>query len=318
MQVASSDPSGSVVFDTWTARDGYTHPKGGWQGGRGWQINASAINETNGNYLLAGKWMIENVWEALDERNEWFFDANAKAGPTLYLIPNTTDHTQPPPSSTHLVAVQLETLIAIKGTKETPVKNVQVSGIIFRDAADITMKPWGVPSGGDWGLYRGGAIFIEGARDIHLSNCTLTRLDGNGVFVSGYTRNVTIADNEFSWIGDSPAASWGYTKENNGLDGLQPRGTTLVRNFVREWGHYEKQSSFWCVRFFFPLRRIYLLCFVIETCVCLPMHVHVSHVPGICMPGVGFCRSENKACLSHVEANVVFNGPRAGINFNDV
>ena len=35
----------------------------------------------------------------------------------------------------------------------------------------------------------------------------LTRLDGNGVFVSGYTRRVTIADNEMKWIGDNPMAS---------------------------------------------------------------------------------------------------------------
>ena len=38
----------------------------------------------------------------------------------------------------------------------------------------------------------------------------LTRLDGNGVFVSGYTRDVTINDNEMSWIADNPMASWGY------------------------------------------------------------------------------------------------------------
>ena len=49
----------------------------------------------------------------------------------------------------------------------------------------VTMNPWGVPSGGDWGLYRGGAIFVEGAEDITLQHNTLTRLDGNGVFVSG-------------------------------------------------------------------------------------------------------------------------------------
>eukprot|EP01051_Picozoa_sp_SAG22_P029111 SAG22_NODE_10623_length_524_cov_0.962353_2_plen_99_part_01 len=91
------------------------------------------------------------------------------------------------------------------------------------------------------GLYRGGAIFIEGAEDITIQHNTLTRLDGNGVFVSGYTRNVTIADNEFSWIGCNPMASWGYTDENDGTGGQQPRYTSVLRNYVHEWGHYEKQ-----------------------------------------------------------------------------
>merc|ERR1719223_1007712 len=45
-----------------------------------------------------------------------------------------------------------------------------------------------------------------------------------------------------------------------------------MRNYVREFGHYQKQSSFW---------------------------------------------SNNKACLTQIEENIVFNGPRAGINFND-
>jgi hypothetical protein len=167
------------------------------------------------------------------------------------------------------VAVVLETLISINGTKDTPVKDITISGITFRDAADITMEPWGVPSGGDWGLYRGGAIFIEGAEGVTVADNTLTRLDGNAVFVSGYTRHVNITDNEFSWIGCNPMASWGYTDENDGTDGQQPRYTYVARNYVHEFGHYQKQSSMW---------------------------------------------SNNKACLAQVEGNVVFNGPRAGIN----
>lgn len=40
------------------------------QGGRGWQVNSSAINNTETEvYLLASKWMIENVFEALDAPN---------------------------------------------------------------------------------------------------------------------------------------------------------------------------------------------------------------------------------------------------------
>jgi len=292
-EVASSDPSGSVKFAT-TESYGVTHVKGGWQGGRGWQVDGDCyadgklVNETC-VYLLANKWMIENVFEALDTPNEWFFDSAAHK---LYLIPNATAPdtaataatageaealaggagAAPPPANTEYVAVQLETLISVNGTKARPVKDVTIQGLTLRDAADITMNPWGVPSGGDWSLYRGGAIFVEGAENVLIQHNTLTRLDGNGVFVSGYTRDVNITDNEFSWIGCNPMASWGYTNENDGLDGQQPRHTYVARNYVHEWGHYEKQSSMW---------------------------------------------SNNKACLAQIESNVVFNGPRAGVNFND-
>ena len=60
----------------------------------------------------------------------------------------------------------------------------------------------------------------------------------------------------------------GYTNEEDGMDGLQPRYTHVLRNYVHEIGHYEKQSSMW---------------------------------------------SNNKACLTTVQGNVVFNGPRAGM-----
>ena len=104
---------------------------------------------------------------------------------------------------------------------------------------------------------------MEGAEGVAIQHSEFTRLDGNGVFVSGYTRDVNITDNEFSWIGCNPMASWGYTNETDGMDGQQPRYTRVLRNYVREFGHYEKQSSMW---------------------------------------------SNNKACLTQVEGNVVFNG----------
>ena len=37
----------------------------------------------------------------------------------------------------------------------------------------------------------------------------LTRIDGNGIFLSNYNRNATIASNEMSWVGDGAIAAWG-------------------------------------------------------------------------------------------------------------
>ena len=228
-EIESNDPeTGSVEFSTWTDADGLEHPVGGWQGGRGWQIkNASHIDDPMAtDYLVASKWMIENVIEALDAPNEWFFD---EAAGKLLLIPNSTDPDMlvaggPPPSDEKYVAVVLETLISINGTKAAPVKDITVQGITFRDAADITMEPWAVPSGGDWGLYRGGAIFIEGAEEITIQHNTFTRLDGNGVFVSGYTR-MSISRTQNS--NGLAATRWrlGIYDENDGMDGQQPRYT---------------------------------------------------------------------------------------------
>lgn len=115
--------------------------------------------------------------------------------------------------------------------------------------------------------------------------CTFTMLDGNALFLSGFTRNVTIENSSFSYIGDNAMAAWGYSEDVNGgahnlpegvgLDGTggeQPRYTNVYGNIVREIGLNERQSSAW---------------------------------------------SEAKACLSHVKGNLFFNMPRAAINKND-
>jgi hypothetical protein len=69
-----------------------------------------------------------------------------------------------------------------------------------------------VPSGGDWSLYRGGAIFIEGAERLTLSDGLFKRLDGNAIFLSGWNRHVSILNNEMVFIGDNAIASWGKTQ----------------------------------------------------------------------------------------------------------
>ena len=38
-----------------------------------------------------------------------------------------------------------------------PAKDITLRGLGFRDARKTYMDPWGVPSGGDWALHRGGA-----------------------------------------------------------------------------------------------------------------------------------------------------------------
>ena len=92
------------------------------------------------------------------------------------------------------------------------------------------MEPWGVPSGGDWGLYRGGALFFEGTEGCSVRHCSFVRVDNNALFLSGYNRNTLFADNEFVWLGLSAMAGWGYTNEMDGTDGQQPRFTRITKN----------------------------------------------------------------------------------------
>jgi len=90
------------------------------------------------------------------------------------------------------------------------VTGVTLRGITFQNAAHTYMDPHGVPSGGDWGLQRTGAVFLEGTQEVTIENCTFIRLDGNALFLSAFNLNTSIVNNEFVWIGDTAIAAWGY------------------------------------------------------------------------------------------------------------
>jgi|EP01047_Picozoa_sp_COSAG01_P056975 hypothetical protein len=71
------------------------------------------------------------------------------------------------------------------------------------------MEPYEVPSGGDVAVHRGGAVVIEGAENINITNCTFDQPGGNGLVLSDYTRNCTILACSFDFCGDSGIVSLG-------------------------------------------------------------------------------------------------------------
>ena len=229
-----------------------TFSKGGFQGARG---------ESKGS-----EWWLSNVFEELDYPNEYFF--NPKTG-QLYYFHNGTG---PPPSDYVFVAADLKTLIKITGSKDDPVNNVTLQNIVLTSSAYTYMDPHGIPSGGDWALQRSGGVFLEGTKNVNIENCLFKNLDGNGLFLSGFVHDTVISNNEFTLIGDSAMAAWGFTDLVDGTGQEQPRRTIVKNNYIHELGLYEKQSSCWF---------------------------------------------QGKSAQTRLSGNICFNGPRAGVNFND-
>eukprot|EP01064_Diplonema_japonicum_P030955 TRINITY_DN539_c0_g1_i1.p1 TRINITY_DN539_c0_g1~~TRINITY_DN539_c0_g1_i1.p1 ORF type:complete len:807 (+),score=265.40 TRINITY_DN539_c0_g1_i1:43-2463(+) len=246
-------------YDTTT--NNITFGLGGFQGSRGSNVG--------------GDWFIENVFEEFDYPNEFFYDRAAKK---MYFYHNATGA---PPADGEYVIPQIKTLFNLTAeTRWNPIVGVTIRGLKMTATRYTYMEAHGVPSGGDWALDRMGAVFLEGTEQCTVDSNFITRIDGNGVFVSGYNRNATVSRNEFAWIGGNSLAAWGYTNETaanplegfDGTDGNHPRYTNIINNVAREIGHYEKQSAFYF---------------------------------------------QGKVAESNLQYNVFFNGPRAGINFND-
>jgi len=173
---------------------------------------------------------------------EWFY---SRASRRLYLWPNNTAIGEPPPEDVPLVVPLLTELIRIDGTQQSPVTNITIENVFFRDAAATYMEPHGVPSGGDWALQRTAAVVLNGTEHVTMRGCAFVRVDGNAILLTGYNRFAEIRRCEFAWIGDTAVAGWGDTDEDDGSGGEQPRHTLLADNFAHDVGIWEKQSSMW-------------------------------------------------------------------------
>jgi len=96
-----------------------------------------------------------SVFDELDSPSEFFFD---EAASKLYYYHNGTG--APPPEDVFVVP-HLQVLVNHTGTSANPVSDITYKGITFTAAATTIMAPHGVPSGGDWGLERLGAVLFQ-------------------------------------------------------------------------------------------------------------------------------------------------------------
>jgi hypothetical protein len=182
---------------TWriTGKDanGHLTKEGGWQNNRGGGINENIQ-------------FVENIFEELDALHEWFL--NTKTHTLYYYPPAGLDL-----KNAAVEATRLRTLVEFRGNEAHPVKWVTLRGLIFRQAARTVMDNREPLLRSDWTIYRGGAVFFNGAEDCMLEGSLIDQVGGNAVFINNYNRRVTIRDcqiekagaNGICFVGDPKA-----------------------------------------------------------------------------------------------------------------
>ena len=226
-----------------------TFSRGGFQEARGCAIGR--------------EWFVENIFEELDAPNEYFYNETTQQ---LYFYPNGT--TLPSVG----VATNLHRLFNIRGTMDDPVYNISFVNLTFTHTEPTYLEPYEVPSGGDYTIHRGGAIFSEGVDGFTVQQCLFDSPGGNGLFMSKYMRNAVVENNIFRFVGDYPIAAVGSSELMDGTSGDQPRGTVIAGNLIHDYGLFGKQTAAYM---------------------------------------------QSVSCETKITRNVIFNGPRSGINFND-
>ena len=170
-RITGKDPQGKVAME------------GGWQNNRGGAVHQKIR-------------FVENIFEELDAPGEWFL--NTKTHILYFYPPVGLDL-----AKVKIEATRLRSLIEFRGSEEKPVRNIVLKGVTFRHAARTVMDTKEPLLRTDWAIYRGGAIFFEGAEDSSLENCLLDQVGGNAVFVNHYNRRITLRGCEIAKAGAS-------------------------------------------------------------------------------------------------------------------
>jgi hypothetical protein len=221
---------------------------------------------------------IENVFEELDAPVEYYYD---EVEQNLYFYHNASAGTTPP--SDGFVVPQLKALFNVTGlSPDAPARDITITGLGLRDTAYTYMDPHSLPSGGDWALERSAVVFIENAIGIDVQYNVFERVDGNCVILSGFVRNSTVSYNEFAWVGSTAVAAWGNT---DGGDPRIPSGYGLDGSA----GLQPRGNR-------------------IEGNLCHELGIWEKQ---------SSCYTQFKASENVIARNIMYNGPRAHVNFND-
>ena len=161
---------------TWriTGKDaaGEVTMEGGWQNNRGGAVHRTIR-------------FVENIFEELDAPGEWFLNTRTHR---LYFYPPAGLDLR----SATVEATRLRSLVEFRGSEAHPVRFVTLRGLTFRQAARTVMDTREPLMRSDWAIYRGGAIFFEGAEDCAIEDGFLDQVGGNAIFVNHYNRRVMV------------------------------------------------------------------------------------------------------------------------------
>ena len=77
------------------------------------------------------------------------------------------------------------------------------------------MADYEMPSGGDWSIHRGGAIFLDGTEDVTIEGVNVHQAGGNGIFLSNHAWRTQLVGNTIGGAGDSAILLVGSTELMN-------------------------------------------------------------------------------------------------------
>jgi hypothetical protein len=202
---------------------------GGQQMGAKWFDAPNVVNQNS-------RFFIENVFEELDAPGEWYLDREAGV---LYYYPVEGVNL----NEAVIEVPVLQQIVRIKGSQAQPVSHITLDGFRFTQTRATFLETYAVPSLSDWSIHRGGAVFLEGARNCHITNCYFDAVGGNAVFMNLYNRGNTVTGCKFTETGDSAICFVGSQELTSGSQRSFPYECRAENNLIHDCGVFGKQIA---------------------------------------------------------------------------
>lgn len=215
----------------------------------GVQASGLKIGANDGSEWSGQDWLFfENALVFVDTEGEWFYDADTNE---LYYYPTEGAD----PNEQNIVIPVLETLIAVAGTEEAPVENLNFYGLTFAHTTwslnpnGTTVERRGI-QGGFWGNERTDPVYAPSAAVIftdsqccRIQDCLFTHTGEGGVaFGAGADSNLVYGC-EFDDVGANciqvgwraTYTGYGHPLEKEWDDDTDaPQGNQIVQNHIHD------------------------------------------------------------------------------------
>jgi len=205
-------------------------------------VIAGGYQECRGADIGHNQFYAENVLEELDDAREWFLRTPSEAGSSatlLYIPANGTNMATP---GVLVAGAVLPQVVEVAGAASFTLRGVTVT-----HTAPTYMASYECPSGGDWAIHRGAAVFVEDSTNVTLEGIVFDQPSGNAVMFSNAVNSSNIRKCLFDRVGDSAVALLGSTALMLGLasegSGKFPTANVIEANLVDTVGVYGKQTS---------------------------------------------------------------------------
>lgn len=140
------------------------------------------------------RYYVENVYEAMDQPGEWYYDRHEQR---LYYLA----HPDEDMSTANVVAGDLDQILMFEGEpfQQNYVEHIRLHGLTFAH------NDWQLPPG-DPGDHQGagmvpGAVILNGARHIQIQDCTVEHGATYGIDVGDGCRNISLTRNTIHDMG---------------------------------------------------------------------------------------------------------------------